>query len=97
MSKRKQLSLDDVPEIMSKFLGILNAEAERIEQLPEADRKPSDIKTAVSCLTALNAINKDTNTEVFEYRKQINLLPVDKVQAIVAAQHEPLRLNAKED
>lgn len=63
---------------------LIDDEADRIAALAPNDRTSADIKTAIHCLTALNAINKDVHAEFREMRQEIRMLSSEKVNAIIA-------------
>jgi hypothetical protein len=90
MINKKHFQLDDAPDIMSKFLSILNDEAERIGTLDPEDRKPQDIKLAISCLSALTGLHKENRVEFNQLAIQIAPLPQARVQEIIEARRAPL-------
>lgn len=82
---------DDAPRIRSKFLSILDSEADRISALPLAQRKPADIKTSIACIQALTAMYKDSRAELEEVIAEVKPLSPDKLSSIVNNQYKARR------
>jgi hypothetical protein len=84
LAKMRTYTIDDAPEILAKYLSILNDEAERIELISPRERTPQDIKTSISCITALNTLNKEVRAETAAIKSELKLLPQSKVAEMLA-------------
>lgn len=90
MTKHK-LTYDDIPDIISGGLGIIQEELQRIAAIPVDDRKPADIKLTLSCITALTAADKNRQAEEKQAAIQINMLPPETIRQI-AGVAQPLQI-----
>ena len=82
-----KLNLSHTPDVMSKYMQIINDEAERILKIPICGRSTTDIRTSIACLTALNSMNKDLHTEVREMRKEVRELSTTQIQTLALEEH----------
>lgn len=78
-----EVNLDEVPDLISKFLSVINEEAQRITNLQPEDRTPQDINTCVKCLTALTSLHKDIREESRTIRQEIRMLPQPQVRQLM--------------
>lgn len=71
MTRRRQLTIEDGPEILSSYLRILSDEARRILDIQPSDRKPQDIINAIKAATYLTSMNRQADMEVKQIRTEV--------------------------
>ena len=68
---KKVFSVDDGPEILSKYLSVLDDEAERILSLPIEKRTSQDINNVIRASTFLTTMNKEARAEVNQIKLEV--------------------------